>query len=126
MTFTDRFGRTITYLRISLTDRCNLRCVYCMPKEGLTWQAREDQLSVDEMIQVVESLAQRGVKRVRLTGGEPLVPGRVRAGCADHDLHDRAGRGGIGRRRRMGALHRNLPRLERREPGCAWQIRYVT
>ena len=73
MTFTDRFGRTITYLRISLTDRCNLRCVYCMPKEGLTWQAREDQLSVDEMIQVVESLAQRGVKRVRLTGGEPLV-----------------------------------------------------
>jgi len=71
--FIDPFGRAITYLRISLTDRCNLRCVYCMPKEGLQWQARADQLSVEEIVRVVETAAQGGVKRVRLTGGEPLV-----------------------------------------------------
>jgi cyclic pyranopterin phosphate synthase len=71
--FTDRFGRAITYLRISLTDRCNLRCVYCMPKEGLQWQTRSDQLSVDEIGRVVETAARGGVRRVRLTGGEPLV-----------------------------------------------------
>lgn len=78
MNFIDPFGRAITYLRISLTDRCNLRCVYCMPKEGLHWQAHADQLSVDEIVRVVESAAQGGVRRVRLTGGEPLVhPGIV-------------------------------------------------
>ena len=71
--FIDPFGRSITYLRISLTDRCNLRCVYCMPKEGLQWQAHADQLSVDEIVRVVETAAQGGVKRIRLTGGEPLV-----------------------------------------------------
>ncbi len=71
--FIDPFGRAITYLRISLTDRCNLRCVYCMPKDGLQWQARADQLSTQEIVQVVETAAQGGVKRVRLTGGEPLV-----------------------------------------------------
>lgn len=71
--FIDPFGRAITYLRISLTDRCNLRCVYCMPHEGLQWQARTDQLSAEEIARVVESAARRGVTRVRLTGGEPLV-----------------------------------------------------
>lgn len=71
--FIDPFGRPITYLRISLTDRCNLRCVYCMPKQGLQWQPHADQLSVDEMVRVVETAAQGGVRRVRLTGGEPLV-----------------------------------------------------
>lgn len=71
--FLDPFGRAVTYLRISLTDRCNLRCVYCMPKEGLQWQPHADQLSVDEIIRVVETAAQGEVKRVRLTGGEPLV-----------------------------------------------------
>ncbi len=69
----DTFGRTITYLRISVTDRCNLRCVYCMPKEGLQWQRRADQLTVDEIARVVETAAAGGVRRVRLTGGEPLV-----------------------------------------------------
>jgi cyclic pyranopterin phosphate synthase len=73
MKFIDPFGRAITYLRISLTDRCNLRCVYCMLKEGLQWQPRADQLSVEEIVRVVETAAQGGVKRVRLTGGEPLV-----------------------------------------------------
>lgn len=71
--FIDPFGRAITYLRISLTDRCNLRCVYCMPQEGLQWQPRADQLSAEEIARVVESAAQGGVTRVRLTGGEPLV-----------------------------------------------------
>jgi len=73
MTFIDPFGRAITYLRISLTDRCNLRCVYCMPKEGLQWQPRADQLSAEEIVRVAETAAQGGVKRIRLTGGEPLV-----------------------------------------------------
>lgn len=71
--FIDPFGRSITYLRISLTDRCNPRCVYCMPKEGVQWQALPDQLSVEEIVRVVEAAAAGGVKRVRLTGGEPLV-----------------------------------------------------
>jgi len=71
--FIDPFGRAITYLRISLTDRCNLRCVYCMPKEGLQWQPHADQLSVEEIVRVVATAAQGGVRRVRLTGGEPLV-----------------------------------------------------
>lgn len=71
--FIDPFGRAITYLRISLTDRCNLRCVYCMPREGLAWQPRADQLSAGEIVRVVEAAASGGVTRVRLTGGEPLV-----------------------------------------------------
>lgn len=75
--FIDPFGRAVTYLRISLTDRCNLRCVYCMPKEGLQWQPRADQLSAEEMARVVETAAQGGVRRVRLTGGEPLVHPQV-------------------------------------------------
>lgn len=73
MNFIDPFGRAITYLRISLTDRCNLRCVYCMPHDGVQLQARADQLSVDEIVRVVETAAQNGVKHIRLTGGEPLV-----------------------------------------------------
>ena len=70
---TDNFGRTINYLRISLTDRCNLRCVYCLPASGVQWQPREDQLSVDEMVKIVTAMAQGGISRLRLTGGEPLV-----------------------------------------------------
>ena len=73
MNFLDPFGRAITYLRVSLTDRCNLRCVYCMPAQGVQWQPLSEQLSVDEIVRVVESAAQGGVKRIRLTGGEPLV-----------------------------------------------------
>ncbi len=83
--FIDPFGRAITYLRISVTDRCNLRCVYCMPKEGLSkippqagqWQVRSDQLSVEEIVRVVETAAKGGVNRIRLTGGEPLVHPQV-------------------------------------------------
>src|SRR5512138_3286308 len=73
MTLTDRFGRPITYLRISVTDRCNLRCVYCLPEAGVQWQPRAHQLSAEEIARLTEAAAQGGVKRVRLTGGEPLV-----------------------------------------------------
>ena len=69
----DGFGRTIDYLRISLTDRCNLRCVYCMPEEGVPSLLHEDILTLEEVISVVELAAKNGIKHIRLTGGEPLV-----------------------------------------------------
>lgn len=69
----DRFGRRITYLRISVTDRCNLRCVYCMPAAGISWQTHENILSFEEITQIVRLAAENGVREIRLTGGEPLV-----------------------------------------------------
>ncbi|MBD0320273.1 MAG: radical SAM protein, partial [Gemmatimonadetes bacterium] len=70
---TDGFGRAIEYLRISVTDKCNLRCVYCMPEEGLPWLRREQLLSYEEIGEVVRTMAGLGLRRVRITGGEPLV-----------------------------------------------------
>jgi cyclic pyranopterin phosphate synthase len=69
----DGFGRRIEYLRISVTDKCNLRCVYCMPEEGLPWLTRDELLSYEEIATVVRVMAGMGLRRVRLTGGEPLV-----------------------------------------------------
>ena len=69
----DSHGRTIDYLRISLTDRCNLRCIYCMPEEGVHALAHEDILSLEEIERIVHIAAGMGITRVRLTGGEPLV-----------------------------------------------------
>jgi GTP 3',8-cyclase len=69
----DSFGRRIEYLRISVTDKCNLRCVYCMPEAGLPWLERNEILSYEEIASIVRVLAQLGLRRVRLTGGEPLV-----------------------------------------------------
>ena len=69
----DGFGRRIEYLRISVTDKCNLRCVYCMPEHGLPWLARQEILSYEEIATVVRTMARLGLRRVRLTGGEPLV-----------------------------------------------------
>lgn len=69
----DRFGRQITYLRISVTDRCNLRCVYCMPVEGVTNIAHGSIMRYEEIVQVVKLAAEYGVNEVRITGGEPLV-----------------------------------------------------
>ncbi len=69
----DPFGRPITYLRISVTDRCNLRCVYCMPPEGVVWKPHETILRFEEILQIVEVAAQEGIREVRLTGGEPLI-----------------------------------------------------
>jgi cyclic pyranopterin phosphate synthase len=69
----DQFGRTVPYLRISVTDKCNLRCVYCMPLEGLPWLKREEILSYEEIAQVVRTMVGMGLQRIRITGGEPLV-----------------------------------------------------
>lgn len=69
----DRFGRKINYLRISVTDRCNLRCLYCMPYEGLPIIPREDILSYEELLRTVRIAVQMGIRKVRVTGGEPLV-----------------------------------------------------
>ena len=75
----DSHGRTIDYLRISLTDRCNLRCIYCMPEEGVSALSHKDVLSLEEIERLVSVAAGIGIKRLRLTGGEPLV----RLGVAD-------------------------------------------
>lgn len=69
----DQFGRRIRYLRISVTDKCNLRCTYCMPEEGLEWVPKEEVLSYEEIAEIVRQMAGMGLERVRLTGGEPLV-----------------------------------------------------
>jgi GTP 3',8-cyclase len=76
---TDRYHRTAVDLRVSLTDRCNLRCVYCMPAEGLPWLPREEMLSDDELVRLISiAVTLLGVRKVRLTGGEPLIrPGVV-------------------------------------------------
>ena len=75
----DIHGRTIDYLRISLTDRCNFRCIYCMPEEGVCQLSHDDILRIEEIARVVRVAAGLGVRSVRLTGGEPLV----RKGVAD-------------------------------------------
>jgi GTP 3',8-cyclase len=72
----DRFGRNINYLRISLTDKCNLRCVYCMP-EDMTFRPREELLQDNEIIRLVQIFADLGFHKIRLTGGEPTVRANV-------------------------------------------------
>lgn len=69
----DTIGRKITYLRVSVTDRCNFRCVYCQPPEGVQWKPHEDILRYEEIAEIVRVMAAEGVHAVRLTGGEPLV-----------------------------------------------------
>ena len=78
----DRCGRNIDYLRISVTDRCNLRCIYCMPEEGIRLTGRENILQEPEIIRVCRVMAELGIKKIKITGGEPLVrprmPGLIR------------------------------------------------
>ncbi|TAK31733.1 MAG: GTP 3',8-cyclase MoaA [Chloroflexota bacterium] len=69
----DSFARPINYLRISITDRCNLRCVYCMPAEGVRLLPKKEMLSFEEIVTVVRAAADLGISKVRITGGEPLV-----------------------------------------------------
>ena len=69
----DRFGRVARDLRVSVTDRCNLRCTYCMPAEGLPWLAKPEMLTDEELLRVVGVFVGLGVRQVRLTGGEPLL-----------------------------------------------------
>ncbi|MGO8991180.1 MAG: GTP 3',8-cyclase MoaA [bacterium] len=79
----DPFRRKINYLRISITDRCNLRCRYCMPEEGIPLIPHEEILSYEEILRIVRVFAAEGISKVRLTGGEPLV----RKGIADFVFH---------------------------------------
>lgn len=69
----DQFGRSIEYLRISVTDRCNFRCLYCMPEAGLAWLPKSEILSYEEIAEVVRQLAPLGLRRLRVTGGEPTI-----------------------------------------------------
>ena len=73
VTLQDQFGRSIEYLRISVTDRCNFRCVYCMPEEGMQWLPKTAILSYEEIHDVVRQLAPLGLRRLRITGGEPTI-----------------------------------------------------
>ena len=77
----DRLGRNITYLRLSVTDKCNLRCRYCMPEEGVCKKNHEDMLTEDEIIQAVEAAAALGIRKIRITGGEPLVKKNIVSIC---------------------------------------------
>ena len=73
MKLQDKFGRAITYLRLSVTDRCNLRCTYCMPESGLKFASRTELLSYEEMLRITHVLGDLGVNKIRITGGEPFV-----------------------------------------------------
>jgi len=77
----DAYGRTISYLRISVTELCDLRCRYCMPAEGVCKKSHSEMLSEDEMITAVEAAASLGIRKVRITGGEPLVKRNILSIC---------------------------------------------
>jgi molybdenum cofactor biosynthesis enzyme MoaA len=70
---TDNHGRKVNYLRLAVTDRCNLRCFYCMPEEGLNWLNRTELLSYEEMLRACTLLVSMGIEKIRITGGEPFV-----------------------------------------------------
>ena len=74
----DQYGRDIDYLRVSITDRCNLRCRYCMP-DGIEWLPMEEILSLEEVTEACRQAAALGIRKIKVTGGEPLV----RRGCTD-------------------------------------------
>ena len=80
---TDLFGRNITYLRLSVTELCNLRCRYCMPAEGVCKKAHEEMLTQEEMIMAVRAAASLGVTKLRITGGEPLVKPNIVELCRE-------------------------------------------
>lgn len=73
MSLIDAFGRKINYLRLSVTDRCNLRCTYCMPEEGVTKRKHSEILRFEELYRIAETATELGVEKIRITGGEPLV-----------------------------------------------------
>ncbi|MDP4212689.1 MAG: GTP 3',8-cyclase MoaA [Bacteroidota bacterium] len=70
---TDSYGRTMNYLRLAVTDRCNLRCAYCMPEEGLDWIPRKELMTYEEMWRICSLFVKMGVEKIRITGGEPFV-----------------------------------------------------
>ena len=77
----DSYGRSITYLRLSVTELCNLRCKYCMPESGVCKKRHEDMLTEEEMLAAVRAAASLGVKKLRITGGEPLVKRNILSIC---------------------------------------------
>jgi hypothetical protein len=126
-TLTDPFGRTIEYVRLSVTDRCDLRCFYCMPKGFKDFEEPEHWLSFDEIERVIAAFARLGTKRIRITGGEPLVrkdlpalAARLSAlpGIDDLSLSHQCHAAGETRRRsatRRHPPHQCQPRLPRSE-----------
>ena len=78
---TDKLGRKITYLRISVTDKCNLRCRYCMPAEGICKKSHADMLTEEEIITAAQAAAALGITKVRITGGEPLIKKNIVSIC---------------------------------------------
>ncbi|MEE0510580.1 MAG: GTP 3',8-cyclase MoaA [Peptococcaceae bacterium] len=77
----DQYGRDITYMRVSVTERCNLRCRYCMPETGIVKKSHEDMLTEDELIHAIEAAAELGIRKIRITGGEPLVKKNIVSIC---------------------------------------------
>ena len=69
----DNHGRKINYLRLAVTDRCNLRCFYCMPEDGLQWLSRKELMTYEEMLRICDVLVKMGIEKIRITGGEPFV-----------------------------------------------------
>ncbi len=91
----DPFGRQVDYLRISVTDRCNERCLYCMPEGYKGWESKPDHLTADEIVRVVRVAAGLGFRKFRLTGGEPLVARRRAGNRPRHDGDSRGGERGL-------------------------------
>ncbi|MCD6013420.1 MAG: moaA [Flavipsychrobacter sp.] len=69
----DNHGRVVNYLRLAVTDRCNLRCFYCMPEEGIDWLSRKELMTYEEMLRICSLLVNMGIEKIRITGGEPFV-----------------------------------------------------
>ncbi|MDG2398246.1 MAG: radical SAM protein, partial [Candidatus Marinimicrobia bacterium] len=69
----DRFGRSFNYLRLALNEQCNLRCIYCMPEEGIDFRSKDKLLTTEEIFRLIEIASQMGVSKIRFTGGEPLL-----------------------------------------------------
>ena len=69
----DSYGRTVDYLRVSVTERCNFRCQYCMPEKPFSWVPKENLLSFEELFEFIKVSIDEGVKKIRITGGEPLL-----------------------------------------------------
>lgn len=79
----DTYGRNITYLRLSVTELCNLRCRYCMPEDGVCKKRHEDMLTQEEMVTAIRAAAALGIRKLRITGGEPLVKGNIVELCRE-------------------------------------------
>ena len=85
----DKFNRTHNYLRISVTDKCNLRCNYCLPNEDIIWKTKSELLNFDEILRIVNVGAKLGITKIRLTGGEPLIRNNIE--YLIKEIHNTAG-----------------------------------